>query len=150
MTERLALIILVLLSFTVLVCLLLGGPATSVLFGIAGFGFIPALIAVGACRRGKLGSLGLPLALIMILLEGSLIGIFLCTGPVQQEEWWCGLPPATALMLFGLWLAPLLLVSLVYAWHFERFGLTSDDLARIRALSHNREAGHDAEPGGEG
>jgi hypothetical protein len=44
----------------------------------------------------------------------------------DRARWWHGLPPAAVVMLIGLWLAPLLVVSFGYAWHFSRSGDEAD------------------------
>jgi hypothetical protein len=133
--HRLALLVLGSCSIIALVCLLVDHPAGPVMFGVAGFAFPPALIAIGAARDGRIGTLAVPLLLITLLLEGCALGMLLLSDGAGPDEFWLGLPRATAIMLYGLWLSPLLLVSLVYAWHFERFGLRAEDLRRLRRLS---------------
>ena len=139
MLHRLTMVSLALFSFTVMACLLLGGQIASVLFVVTGIGFIPSLIFLGASRRGRIGSLGIPVALLTVLLLCCCIGMLLLSGRSGSDDWWLGLPPSAALMLYGLWLSPLLLVSLVFAWHYERFGLRPDDLRRIRELSRSKD-----------
>ena len=85
--------------------------------------FIPALIALGASRRGRLGVLTMPLLLFGLYLVLCLTAMLLLSAEPEAESWWLGLPPATLLMLAGLWLAPLPAVSLGYAWYFQHSGL---------------------------
>ncbi len=121
MAHRAALVILSVCSILALLCCFIDHPAASVLFGFAGLGFIPALIALGATRRGRLGSLAAPVVLLSLILAGSFTAMLALPGR-----------GATLIMLLGLWLLPLALVSLLYAWDFRRFGLRGEDLAKIR------------------
>jgi hypothetical protein len=121
MAQRAALCVLAFCSSLALACCFIDHPAAAVLFGVAGIGFIPALIALGAARRGRLDALAVPLVILSLILFGSFAAMLALPGMA-----------ATAFMLLGLWLVPLLLVSFIYAWHFERFGLREEDLDRIR------------------
>jgi hypothetical protein len=140
--HRPALILLGSCSVVALACLLVNHPAAPVVFGVAAFAFPPILIALGAARRGRIGPLAIPLLLIAVLLEGSVAVMLLLSGAGESGKLWLGLPPATAVLLYGLWLSPLLAVSFVYAWHFGRFGPREEDLRRIRALSRNEGEGN--------
>jgi CDP-diglyceride synthetase len=122
--HRVALAILSVCSFLTLICCFVDHPFAAALFGFAGLGFIPALIALGAARRGKLKSLAAPLVILSLILAGCFAAMLALPGRV-----------GTAIMLVGLWLVPLLLVSFLYAWDFHRFGLRSDDLERIREIA---------------
>ena len=59
--------------------------------------------------------------------------MLLFRGQVLDGPWFGGLPAATAIQLYGLWLTPLLLVALVYALTFDRFELTQEDLDRLES-----------------
>lgn len=124
MAHRAALAILSICSSIALVCCFIDHPAAAALFGFAGLGFIPALIALGAARRGRLGSLAAPLVMLTLMLVGCFAAMLVLPGR-----------GATAIMLVGLWLVPLLLVAFLYAWDFRRFGLREEDLDRIRDLA---------------
>jgi hypothetical protein len=121
--HRFALAVLAVCSCVALSCCFIDHAAAAVLFGLAGMGFIPALLALGAARRGKLELLAAPLVIISLILAGCFAAMLALPGR-----------GATVIMLIGLWLVPLLLVSFLYAWHFRRFGLRKDDLRRIREI----------------
>lgn len=62
---------------------------------------------------------------------------------------WLGLPPATAAMVYGLWIVPLFLATLPYALHFDRFTLTEEQLARLEeATGTSTRAPNDESNGG--
>jgi hypothetical protein len=126
MAQRVALATLTTCSFVALACLFIDHPLSAPLFGGAAMLFIPSLIALGAARRGRLEYLRLPLILFALYLVGCLAAIFLLSPEPQMERWWFGWPPATVLMLAGLWLAPLLAVSFGFAWHFKQSSTDSD------------------------
>lgn len=148
MTRRVTLLLLAACSVLTLVCPFIDHPAAGVAFGLAVLAFPALLIALGAVRRGHLGLLAAPLLLLTLLLEGGFIAMLVLSGRPDPAGWWLGLPPSTVVMLLGLWLVPLVLVSLVYAWHFERFGLTNRDLRRIRECARRRVSGAAGEPDG--
>ncbi|MCU0235317.1 MAG: hypothetical protein MUE90_14955, partial [Thermoanaerobaculales bacterium] len=79
----------------------------------------------------RLGGLGPPLALLLVLLEASVAGMLLLRGRVADGPWIGGLPAAAALMVYGLWLAPLVVVALAYALCFDRAGLRTEDLDEL-------------------
>jgi hypothetical protein len=139
--RRVTLLLLALCSVLALACPFLDHPAAGVIFGLAVLAFPALLIALGAVRHGRIGFLIVPLLLLTLLLEGGFILMLVLSGRPDPAGWWLGLPPATVVMFLGLWLVPLVLVSLVYAWHFERFGLTEGDLRRIRDHARRRVAG---------
>lgn len=55
--------------------------------------------------------------------------------PADTQRLVLGLPPATAAALLGLWLAPLLLVTLPYVLHFNTAVLDAADLAALEAAA---------------
>jgi hypothetical protein len=122
--HRAAIVALSICSSIALLCCFIDHPAAAALFGFSGLALIPALIALGAARRGRLGSLAAPLAILALLLAGSFTAMLVLPGTV-----------ATAVMLVGLWLLPLLLVSFLFAWDFRRFGLCDEDLRRLRKIA---------------
>jgi hypothetical protein len=127
MAQRFALATLTICSLVTLACLFIDHPLSAPLFGAAGLLFIPSLIALGAARRGRLGRLTIPLLLFGLYLLLTFGAMFLLSPEPDMERWWFGMPPATVLMLAGLWLAPLLAVSFGYAWHFKRSESAADE-----------------------
>lgn len=51
--------------------------------------------------------------------------------PQSADELVLGFPPATAAMVYGLWILPLFTATLPYAIHFDRFTLTEDKMREI-------------------
>lgn len=74
-------------------------------------------LALGALREGRLGPFGpwLAAALLAWLAAFTLMHVL----PADTATLWLGLPPATAVAVYGLWPAPLVLVTLPYALHFQ-------------------------------
>jgi hypothetical protein len=132
---------LALVSLLALASLVLEFPGSDLVFAVSAFAFPPLLIGLGALRNGRLGGLAWPLLAFAAFLQACLLGMVWLSGCPDPRDWWFGLPPASAVMLGGLWLFPLLIVSFVYAWHFPRAGLTRDDLRRIRELAARRRTG---------
>jgi hypothetical protein len=130
--KRIALLFLGIASPAMLICFWLGGRVGEVVFAGLAVGFPVALAIVGASRRGRLGPLQIPLLLLLLVLEGSVLGMLALGGRLDELPWVGGLPLAAALQLYGMWLLPLPLVALAYALTFDRFTLTEDDLARVR------------------
>ncbi len=132
MPQRIALAFLALASPVILVILVAGTPAGEWAFALLGAAFPVALITLGVQRRGSLGSLIWPLAALLAILEGCFVAMLLLRGSVLTAPWLGGLPLATAIQFYGLFLLPLLLVSFVYAWTFEASGLRREDLDELR------------------
>ncbi len=128
---RAALVFLGLASPAVLLSFVIPGPAASAFFAALAMAFPVALIALAVARDGRLGGLGPPLALLLVLLEASVAGMLLLRGRVADGPWIGGLPAAAALMVYGLWLAPLVVVALAHALCFDRAGLRTEDLDEL-------------------
>jgi len=139
--KRLSIAVLFAASSVALTCTILDTPATPFLFGAAVMAVPPALIGLGVARNGRVGSLRGPLLLFALLLQLCLAAMLALSGRTDPAEWWLGLPPATVVMFCGLWLFPLVLVPLIYARHFEREGLTEEDLRRFRELARRTREG---------
>jgi hypothetical protein len=116
----------------ILLCLFVGSALGEVVFAVLVTAFPIALIALGASRGGHLGPLGWPLLGLLLLLEGAVVAMLALRGTVPTAPWLGGLPLATAVQVYGLFLAPLFYVSLLYAFTFDRFSLRSEDLEELR------------------
>jgi hypothetical protein len=136
MAKRAALIFVAASSPLILLSFLLPGPVGPLAFAVGAVAFPVALIAVGAARGGRLGPLVVPLLALLLLLEGSVLGMLALRGQVLGAPWLGGLPLPAAIQIYVMWLLPLGLVALAYALTFDRFSLTDTDLRRLR-----REAG---------
>lgn len=134
--------------------ILAGGSALLVLFFVCGdpsggwltavlVAALPlALIALGlAGGRGRppQGSLRLLVGLALLLVGGLVATLLLARPAVSGSRvWFGGLPASTAVLVYGVGLAALVLTSWAYAALFPRSGLQREDLERLRALSRER------------
>lgn len=94
------------------------------------------VIAMGARRRGSLGPFRpwLVAALVVWLLAFALMH----AASSDSARLLLGLPPATAAAVYLLWPAPLLLVTLPYALHFDRHVLDDAAWDSIRPYLRDR------------
>jgi len=132
--RRIALLFLAVASPLVLVLFHLPGAFAESLFAGLVMGYPVALIVVAVARNGRLGPLAVPMLTLLVFLEACTAGMLLLRGRVLDAPWLGGLPLAAAIQLYGLWLAPLLLVALVYALTFDRFELRKEDLDRLETM----------------
>ncbi len=141
MARRVALAFLALSSPAMLLALVAGTLAGEVIFTLLAAAFPVALSALGAQRHGSLGPLLWPLAALLLILEAGMVAMLVLRGSILTAPWLGGLPLAMAVQVYGLFLLPLALVSLAYAWSFERFGLRREDLDELRWRFGNRTEG---------
>ncbi|MEM6797162.1 MAG: hypothetical protein AAF725_24530, partial [Acidobacteriota bacterium] len=80
----------------------------------------------GSLGRGEAVALGLVLGVLVAMMAG----LFIFRG--GDGPGFGGLPAGAAVQIYGLFLAPLLVTSLGYAWTFERSGLREQDLESLR------------------
>ena len=132
MDSRAAPVALVLASTLLLVLLTVSGPAAEVAAAVLVAAFPVILIVLG--RRGRLGGLRLVLVSLLLLFAGSLLAMLALAGRVAELPWIGGLPLAAAILVYGLWLVPLVIVVVAYALSFDRHELCGEDLERLRAL----------------
>ncbi|MCP4662336.1 MAG: hypothetical protein GY856_43615 [bacterium] len=132
MAKRLALVLLAISSPGMLVTFVWRTAAGEVLFSLLAVIFPLALIALGAQKRGRLGPLLAPLAVVTLHLLAGVVAMLALRGRVLDGPWLWGLPLAAAILVYGIFLLPLLLVSLSYALSFERYGLRAEDLEQLR------------------
>jgi hypothetical protein len=138
--RRLAIVFLGFSSPLLLVTSVLGGAWAEVVFVLVVMAFPVALIVFAVAHREGIGPLALPLLVLLLILEGCGVALLLLRGHVIDGPWLGGLPLAAAIQLWGLFLAPLLLVALAYALTFDQFGIREEDLRRLRSLRRDREA----------
>ena len=112
--------------------------------GIAGS--VVSLMALGAARDGGVGSLAWPFAGVFVVLAGG-FGTILAMSPYPGPDapLWLGLPPRTAVLLYGIGGLLLLFVPASYAVTFERLTLDDADWERIRSGVRER-APEDRDP----
>ena len=107
------------------------------LFAAGTVGAMTAITALGA-RRGAagIGPLRWPLGITAALLLTG-FGVALALPPVTATTpLVLGLPPAAAVMVYGVGLLPVLVLPIAYAWSFDTATLSADDLARLRGAGH--------------
>lgn len=92
------------------------------------------LMVLGAARAGRgVGRLALPFTFIWLVLVGGLSAAMLLppTDPANPTLW-LGLPPAAAVLIYGIGLLPVLVTPLAYALTFDELTLSQADLDRVR------------------
>ena len=132
MARRLSLFFLAIASPVMLVLFFLPWGWAQSLFAVLVMGYPVALIVFAVGGRRPLGPLGPPLLALLVFLELCVVGMLVLRGQVLDGPWFGGLPAAAAIQLYGVFLAPLLLVALAYALTFDRTELRQEDLDRLR------------------
>lgn len=100
-----------------------------------------ATMVLGAARDGRIGWLGVPFALVFLVLVGAFgAALALPEGDAAAPRLYLGLPPRAAAVLYGVGLLPLLVVPLAYALSFDGATLREGDVARVREARARREA----------
>lgn len=130
--RRAALAFLALASPALLLAFWWGHGVGEVVFALLAAAFPVALVVLGAATRHGLGRLAIPLLVLTVILEGSLLAIWLLRGRIDELPWVGGLPLAAAIQLYGIWFVPLLLVALAYALTFDSTTLSDEALERLR------------------
>lgn len=103
------------------------------------------LLLLGAMKRGAVGPVKPWLAASFAAWLAAFAGMHvLPQTATSPDQLWLGLPPATAVMVYGLWLAPLFTATLPYALHFDRFTLNEEELARVEAALDEASRASDA------
>ena len=134
--RRLTLAFLALAALLILLFCLAGGWGGAAIGFTALAGAFPfALMVLGALRGGRLGSAALPIALLLVMVELSLLGMLALRGRVLEAPWLAGLPLAAALQVYGIFLLPLAVTALGFALTFRRFGVDEEQLERLRELA---------------
>ena len=136
--KRLILAFLGVASLGVLVAVLVGGPVAELVFAFLAVAFPPGLMLLGVEKKGRLGSAVWPIALLLLLLLLSVAGMFAFRGQVLGAPRVLGLPPAAAIQILGLFVLPLVVVALGFAWTFEGFGPTREELEELRSIGPER------------
>ena len=106
-------------------------PGAEELFAVLVMVYPVALIVLAVARNGRVGVLAVPLGILLVFLVACAVAMLALRGQVLTAPWLGGLPLGAAVQLYGVWLAPLLLVALAYALTFDRFELRQEDLDRL-------------------
>ena len=100
-------------------------------FGVLQVLFYLTAISLGFAR----GAPRLPALLVVGLVYGGLFVAMVLAdrfySAAEQTPLWFSFPPATALMLYGVWAAPALLMA-VYVWQFDHWILREADITAFR------------------
>ncbi len=139
MLGRFILLFLAASSTLILMSFFWSSPVAEVVFVVLAMAMPVALMALGAMRDGRLGGRAVPLAVLLVWLEGCAIAILLLDGGTVTQPWIGGLPLSAALQVYGLGVGSLLFVVLAYALTFEASGLTDEDLAALRRRAKEAE-----------
>ena len=98
-----------------------------------------ATMVLGASRaRGGIGKLAIPFGVIFAILIAGFSAALLMPAESAATTLWLGLPPRTAVVLYGIGVFPLFLLPIAYALTFETLTLSDTDLARVRAAKEQR------------
>lgn len=108
-----------------------------------------ALMVLGAVRRGAgLGALRWPLAFTFVVVAGGFAAaLLLPPDEAAGAPIVLGFPLRAAIVLYGVGLLPLIVLPWAYARTFDSMTLSSDDMARIRALAQEARRDGDDAPG---
>lgn len=104
-------------------------------FGAVQIAFFAACFALGLARGGRLGPIGRPLLVGLVLHEAlwaGLVASYAWTAGDPEARLWGSFPLPTAWMLYALWPFPLWFAA-VYLIHFDSWFLNAGDLERFRA-----------------
>lgn len=112
-----------------------GHPVAGVGFAVLAMAFPVSLMILGVARGPRLGAIRFPILILLVLLETALLGMLHFRGSGIDGTTFLGLPPAAGWQIFGVFLAPLAVVALGYAWTFDAFGVSDEDLKTLRTLS---------------
>jgi hypothetical protein len=137
--RRISLLFLAVASPLLLILFAAPFPGADVLFTLLVMAYPAALIVIAVSREGRVGPIGSVLMILLIMLEAGAVGMLVLRGNIHAAPWIAGLPLAAAIQLYGLGLAPLLLVALGYALTFDRYELRRDDLDRLAQRARSRD-----------
>lgn len=108
-------------------------------FALLALGVPVALMAIGAARGGRVGWLGGFFTCVLALLLASGVAVLSHAGADVPDGAWFGLPPSFVAFAFGVWIVPFVATIAAYALSFVEFGISSDDLDRLRRLAAPRD-----------
>jgi hypothetical protein len=101
-------------------------------FALGTTGVLVSTLALGATqRRGGLGKLVLPLALVALLLGGGFCLVLWLPDLGSAEPLVLGLPRRAAIILYGVGLLPIVVLPVAYALTFADQTLRPEDLERV-------------------
>jgi len=114
------------------------GRWSELVFVVAAATLPATMLLLGVARRGRPGRLLLAALLTAACLGAGFVALVLLAGSDPLHRWVLGLPLSLAILIYGMTMAPLLILGVLYARDFERFRPRQKDLERIRSLSNER------------
>lgn len=114
-------------------------------------GSLISVMAIGAEKDGRLGTLGPIFLVLFAVLAGGLGAPLVLDHPpaTPGSGLILGLPPDTAVIVYGVGLLPVLVVPLAYALTFRRSSLGEREWHELRETGR-RDGGGEEPPGGSG
>lgn len=97
-----------------------------------------AFVVQAVSRDGSVKRLAAPLVLLFLMLQTGAAGVLIFSGSGATR---LGLPVALHSLLFLVWLGPLIVTTLSYAWLFAELGIDDDVLARVSEMRAARDRG---------
>lgn len=96
-----------------------------------------SMMVLGAATGRGIGRLAAPFAFTWLLLVGGIAIAQLV--PATERPFIFGLPPAAAVILYGIGFVPILVLPFAYALTFDSLTLRPEDIERVRAAGAARE-----------
>ena len=127
-------------SLLILFSSLIGGEIAALVFAGLAVTFPVLLMLAGAEKGGRLGRALPVLSIVLLLLALGLAAMLLLRPRGVDAPLVLGLPPAAAVQIYGLGLAPLVVVGLGFAWAFAELAPDREDLARLRDAGRREDA----------
>ena len=129
-------------SISILLACLIGGTTAGLVFGFLAIGFPVLLMLLGVCNPdGRMGPAARSILVLWLLLEAALAGMWAARGTVEGGIWILGLPLGAAIQIYGIFILPLVLVTLTFALTFDSFGVDPTELDDLRALASDEADG---------
>ena len=95
------------------------------------------MMVLGAATARGIGRLAVPFAFTWILMVGGVAAAHVL--PSVSRPYILGLPPAAALIVYGIGLLPIVVLPFAYALTFDSITLRPEDIERVRAAGAARE-----------
>ena len=130
--QRAALLYLGITSPLILLLFVAPLPFGEEIFTVVMAGYPIALMVMGASRKERLGPVAWPLGTLLLILVGVMLGMLAFRGRVEDGPWIGPFPAGAAFLLYGLFLLPVLVSALGYAFTFESWSLRDEDLKDLR------------------
>jgi hypothetical protein len=115
--------------------LIVPGRLWSGLYALAAVALPAVLLLLGEPGRGRARRLLGAVVTTGALLTGGLAVLMWLAGGDPAEWWLLGLPAGLAIQIWGMAVAPLLVIGVLFGLDFERFSPSAHDLERIRSLA---------------